>query len=140
MTSIPHPAEQLGELFGSYKAEWLQERIFELFTEPAYFPDLVTSRPCMLVGDRGTGKTTVLRCLSYEGRYALSERRDSAIATWDYFGFYYRVNTNRVTAFQGPELEEATWTRLFGHYVNLLLCGQVVEFLSWYGRRVSNAP
>ena len=140
MTSIPHPAEQLSELFGSYKAEWLQERIFELFTEPAYFPDLVTSRPCMLVGGRGTGKTTVLRCLSYEGRYALSERRDSAIATWDYFGFYYRVNTNRVTAFQGPELEETTWTRLFGHYVNLLLCGQVVEFLSWYGRRVSNAP
>jgi len=29
------PREQLSQLFGSYKAEWLKEQVFELFTEPA---------------------------------------------------------------------------------------------------------
>lgn len=28
--------EQLSQLFGSYKAEWLKEQLFELFTEPTY--------------------------------------------------------------------------------------------------------
>ena len=60
---------QLSQLFGSYKAEWLKEQLFDLFTEPQYFPELMTARPCMLLGGRGTGKTTVLRSLSYEGQF-----------------------------------------------------------------------
>ena len=97
------PQQQLSELFGSYKAEWLKEQMFDLFTEPAYFPELVTQRPCMLIGGRGTGKTTVLRSLSYEGQFALKGHVEHDIPTWPYYGFYYRVNTNRVTAFRGPE-------------------------------------
>lgn len=126
------PVERLTELFGNYRAEWLRERIFDLFTQPSYFPDLETKTPCVLVGGRGTGKTTVLRSLSYEGRYALSDKDVALIPSWDYFGFYYRVDTNRVTAFQGPELTEKTWTKLFGHYINILLCSQVLKFLNWY--------
>lgn len=126
--------EQLGELFGSYKAEWSQELIFQLFTRPDYFPELETARPCVLIGGRGTGKTTVLRSLSYEGRDALPRVGDADASTWPYYGFYYRVDTNRVTAFDGPDLPRRTWTRVFGHYVNLLLCGQVIRFLDWYAR------
>jgi hypothetical protein len=63
------PEEQLSELFGSYRAEWLREHIFELFKEPKYFPELLTLRPCVLMGGRGTGKTSVLRSLSYEGQF-----------------------------------------------------------------------
>jgi hypothetical protein len=66
------PREQLSHLFGSYKAEWLKEQLFDLFTEPTYFPELQTARPCILVGGRGTGKTTVLRSLSYDGQFALN--------------------------------------------------------------------
>jgi hypothetical protein len=47
--------EQLSELFGSYKAEWLKERLFDFFTAPDYLPELTTSRPCVLVGGRGLG-------------------------------------------------------------------------------------
>jgi hypothetical protein len=126
------PKQQLSELFGNYKAEWLRERMFDLFTQPAYLPDLEDHRPCVLVGGRGTGKTTALRSLSYEGRFAFAKQDIAAIHSWEYFGFYYRVDTNRVTAFQGPELPTARWTKLFGHYINLLLCGQVITFLSWY--------
>jgi hypothetical protein len=126
------PEEQLSQLFGSYKAEWLKEQLYELFSEPEYFPELMTSRPCMLVGGRGTGKTTVLKSLSYEGQFALSARSPKKILDWKYIGLYYRVNTNRVTAFRGPELPEDRWVKVFGHYFNLLLCEHFVRFLSWY--------
>jgi hypothetical protein len=115
-----------------YKAEWLNGQLFELFTEPTYFPDLRSQRPCVLIGGRGTGKTTVLRGLSYEGQFALAGRDAAAIPTWEHIALYYRVNPNRVTAFKGPELSEADWTKCFAHYMNLLLCGRLVDFLTWY--------
>jgi len=124
--------EQLSQLFGSYKAEWLKERMFELFTEPSYFPELATPRPCLLLGGRGTGKTTVLRCMSYEGQFALHGKKSDTVSTWSYYGMYYRVNTNRVTAFQGPELSQEKWQRVFAHYFNLVCCDLIIRFLEWY--------
>ncbi len=120
--------------FGIYRAEWLKDALFKLFTKPAYYPELETPRPCVLVGGRGTGKTTVLRCLSYEGRYELESHDNSTINDWPYYGFYFRVNTNRVTAFRGEELTDRQWERVFAHYLNLVFCGQVVEFLNWHAK------
>lgn len=123
---------KLIEVFGGQKAEWLGPMLFELFSEPSYFPQMTTARPCVLVGGRGTGKTTVLRGLSYEGQYAIRGRNDSGISDWPYYGMYYRIDTNRVNAFQGPELSDLEWTRRFAHYVNLTMCIQVGRFLEWF--------
>ena len=84
------------------------------------------------MGGRGTGKTTVLRCMSYEGQFALRNKEECRIPEWDYYGMYYRVNTNRVTAFNGPEIDEQRWRKTFAHYLNLVLCDLVVRFLQWY--------
>ena len=121
--------EQLSTLFGGYRAEWLGNKLFELFTEPEYLPELLTPRPCFLFGGRGTGKTTVLRGLSYEGQWALQS--GSEPQSWPYYGFYLRVNTNRVRAFQGQELSEDEWKRTFAHYINLTLCEEALAFVNW---------
>ena len=122
----------LSELFGAHKAEWLGPRLFELFSLPNYFPQMTTARPCVLVGGRGTGKTTVLRGLSYQGQFELQQRDALSVNSWPYYGLYSRVDTNRVGAFKGPELPESQWGRKFGHYINLLQCVQVLRFLSWF--------
>ena len=137
MMSDKHPANsetlvRLSELFGAHKAEWLGPRLFDLFSAPSYFPQMTTSRPCILVGGRGTGKTTVLRGLSYRGQFELEKHNAQSVGSWPYYGFYYRVDTNKVGAFKGPELSEVGWIRNFGHYVNLLMCVQVLRFLSWF--------
>ncbi len=132
-----HVTKDLVELFGIYRAEWLSDALFQLFTKPAYYPELETARPCVLVGGRGTGKTTVLRCLSYEGRFALDGENSLRVADWPYYGFYYKVNTNSVRAFQGEELSSRQWQKLFAHYLNLVLCGRLVEFLEWHASIVS---
>jgi hypothetical protein len=136
----PPPEEQLNELFGSYKAEWLRERLFDFFTAPGYMPELMTPRPCVLVGGRGTGKTTVLRALSYEGHFALSGRQGSEVPQWEYYGMYLRINTNRVMAFAGPELDEQGWMKVFAHYFNLVLCDLVLRFLDWYRLHTGTDP
>ena len=123
---------RLTEVFGAHKAEWLGPKLFDLFAEPTYFPRLITARPCVLEGGRGTGKTTVLRGLSYQGQFAIRKNKVEDIPEWPFFGFYYRVDTNRVGAFQGLELNEIEWTRKFGHYVNLIICIQAMRFLAWF--------
>lgn len=132
--------ERINELFGSYRAEWLDHKVFELFSAPKYFPELMTNRPCVLLGGRGTGKTTVLRCLSYEGQFALKQSDPTAFATQTFFGIFYRVDSNRVTAFKGSERNEDQWSKLFGHYMNLVLGGSFVRFLAWHHQLYPNLP
>ncbi len=124
--------ERINKLFGSYRAEWLDDQVFDLFSEPTYFADLLTNRPCVLLGGRGTGKTTVLRCLSYEGQFALQGHDRERFTNQKFFGIFYRVDTNRVTAFRGGDQTPAQWIKLFGHYINLVLGGLFVKFLIWH--------
>lgn len=117
----------------AYKAEWLKEDVFTFFLEPRYFPELMTHYPCVLIGGRGTGKTTVLRGLSYRGQFALhGGNAPEAVSAWSTYGIYHRIDTNRVTAFSGEEASSEQWQKLFAHYFNLLLIDLVLEFVGWY--------
>jgi hypothetical protein len=129
------PQRQLSELFGSYRAEWLREHIFDLYTSPVYFPELTTGRSCLLVGGRGTGKTTALRALSWEGQHHLSQTSPDS---WPYYGVYYRADTNRVTAFEGPDLDDGKWIQLFAHYFNLIMTERLLTFVAWYENQTSS--
>lgn len=141
MTSETGSINKLSTVLGLYKAEWLRGKLFDLFTEPGYFDELKMNRPCVLIGGRGTGKTTVLQGLSYQGQLAFANSEKQVIDKWQFFGLYHRVNTNRVTAFRGPELSEERWRACFAHYLNLLFCTQLLEFACWYelqtGRNLS---
>lgn len=139
--------ELLSQYFGSYKAEWLQDSLFELYSEPLYFPELITPRPCVLKGDRGTGKTTVLKSLSYQGQWEIIGRKvgaDKTVQRIDeflklpYYGFYYRVSTPRVAAFRGANLSTEEWQSLFLHYTNITFAQQLFRFLSWYMEKIDN--
>lgn len=116
------------DLFGSFRAEWLRDDIFKLFSEPAYFAHLLGNKSCVLMGGRGSGKTTVLRCLSYQGQDALGQQDWNSPS---HVGVYYRVNTNIVTAFEGPELTNEEWRRIFGHFLNLTICEELTKYVMW---------
>ena len=126
----------LYQLFGSTRAEWLGEHLYELFAAPRYFPELQANRPCFLEGGRGTGKTTALKGLSYEGQLALSQSSDPG--DWRFFGLYHRVDTNRVTALSGDELTDDRWSRLFGHYLNLTFTLSVITFVQWFEKETDS--
>lgn len=123
----------LNESFGSFRAEWLKNKIYELFEEPYYFSTLQDSRPYVIEGGRGTGKTTLLRGLSYEGQFELRNKDINAFdAEIDFIGIYHRVNTNHVRAFKGGGISEDIWVKIFSHYINLILCNEIIQFLEWH--------
>lgn len=128
--------KKLNELFGSYRAEWLKGKIYQFFTEPSYFTALKGNRPCILQGGRGTGKTTVLKGLSYQGQFALHNNNISEFDKLDFIGIYHRANTNHVRAFVGGSVSEENWQKIFGHYFNLVICREILLFIDWHKKLV----
>lgn len=124
--------EELDRLFGSYKAEWLKKDIFKFFTEPYYFHILKSNYPGVLQGGRGTGKTTVLRGLSYLGQYEILNSDINQFDKNNFIGIYYRANTNHVRAFCGKGVSDEKWKAIFEHYFNLIICWEMLHFLKWH--------
>lgn len=122
----------INELFGGLRAEWIEEKIFQFFTTPDYFSNIQSRQPYVLQGGRGSGKTTILRGLSYKGQFALKGGKVEEFDTTDFIGIYHRVNTNHVRAFEGGELRDQEWQKLYAHYYNLVICREIVNFLIWH--------
>jgi hypothetical protein len=134
-TSPEELRKELVEVLGGLRAEWLGDRLYDLYRSPQYLPELLTNKPCFLFGGRGTGKTTVLRVLSFQGQAAQAARSGNPALqdprAWAHHGVYWRLDTNQVTAFTGRGFDDDAWTAVFSHYVNLALCIKVAEFMRW---------
>lgn len=124
--------KEINESFGSYRAEWLTNKIYKLFEQPYYFIGLQNNRPCVLEGGRGTGKTTVLKGLSYLGRFEILQNSLENLKSDDFIGIYFRINTNHVRSFKGGKLADEIWEKLFSHYFNLLVSYELMKFLNWW--------
>ena len=122
----------LDDLFGNYKAEWLHEDIFSFFAAPGYLDAFKKRRPCVMIGGRGSGKTTVLRGLSYQGQFALNKDNINAFDENPYIGIYYRANTNHLSVFCGKGVPEEKWMSIFSHFINLIFASEILYFLSWH--------
>lgn len=119
-------------VLGSTRAEYFRDEIFELFARPLYWDRLTGLQPCILEGGRGTGKTTALRGLSYEGQ---AEINSPDVAGWQFVGLYWRVETPVVSTFKGATVPHESWVKYFSHYFNLIEVRLYVDFLRWYEGR-----
>lgn len=120
---------QLTLSLGQVRAEYTpDDEVFSTFSTPVYWGELVGTRPCVLVGGRGTGKTTTLRGLAYGGQSSL---HGSDIAKWDTIGAYWRIDSMVVSAFSGRGIDDEGWVAAFSHYVNLKMVGLYLGFCEW---------
>lgn len=117
--------DTIEKLFGSYRAEYLRESYGKLFIEPPYFAELSAERPTLLIGGRGTGKTTALRSLCFDAFSSRGEQPEK------YLGVYIRINKNRVHAFDDIAITPGMHRRVFAHYFNLLVAQEFCRMSAW---------
>lgn len=112
--------------FKSYRAELTPEEFFQYFVEPHYMQNLIGSMPVIIKGERGTGKTTLLKYLTYYNQKNIYKDSFSDI---EYVGVYWKVDINYVSAFYGKDLDENQWIQLFGHYLSITFCIELCRIL-----------
>ena len=134
ITPVDKIQKSISLVLGQVRTEQLDgDELFEMFSQPVYWAKLVGKRPCLLIGGRGTGKTTTLRGLSFEGQSKLS---GSNLNDWTAIGAYWRIESNVVTAFRGRKISIDKWIRIFSHYVNLQMLAKVLTFIDWRRREL----
>lgn len=121
MNAVNKKVAILKQLFGDNRAEWSSDEFKEIFVEPVYHRKLESNRPCILVGGRGTGKTTALQSLKFDSAIERIETQGGSFGDLEYLGILVRMNKNRVHAFQGAARSQDEWNRIFAHYFNLLV-------------------
>lgn len=119
------------QLFGNNRAEWPLDEFGELFVQPTYQTKLQAIRPSILVGGRGTGKTTSLQSLTYQTTYDRLTKEGLSFSDQEYFGVLVRMNKNRVRAFRNCGQTDEQWSKAFAHYANLLICLELSKLMTW---------
>jgi energy-coupling factor transporter ATP-binding protein EcfA2 len=113
----------LASPFSEYKAtELTDERIGKYFVEPQYIAKMYTSDVTFIIGQRGTGKTTMLKylCTLYNGEdTGVSER----------LGIYYRFDINKMHSFSGSVISKEQWALLFAHCFSTEVCLELTRVL-----------
>lgn len=112
--------------FAEYREEQVKVNIFDYFVEPSFFEKFCDTKPILISGARGTGKTTILKALT------LSEAKDTKeyLERNNYIGVYYRIDLNVTTSFQGDGLDEKEWEKLFSYYFVSKLSYELISQVS----------
>lgn len=105
--------------FIDFKAtEISPEKQERYFVEPNHIQKLISPKASLIIGERGSGKTTILRHLEKE--FNRSEK-------YDYLGIYYRFETAHTKALSNPEMSDdqniLAFSQAMAAILGKLLCG-----------------
>lgn len=116
-----------GTPFSEYREEQVRVNVFDYFVTPSFFDQFYDTKPLLIYGSRGSGKTTLFKAL------ALSDAKnvESYLCNNSYIGIYYRIDLNIMASFCGCGVSDDQWSKLFAHYfisaLNYELIRQVIE-------------
>lgn len=110
--------------FVDYKATELPiDKIISYFVKPKYISRLYTNKAAFITGQRGTGKTTILKYLA--NKYNEFDGKNSK----ERLGVYFRFEINRMSSFYGDLIKDKLWEDLFAHSLSLILCSELTNIL-----------
>ncbi len=99
-----------------------------MFEQQTVGVDITGGLPVFLMGGRGTGKTMLLKYLSYDlqkkEHFEKNEQSNQNsmkdfIKNKNFLGVYYRIGGPTLGSFQRRGLDEDAWYTIFGHYFDL---------------------
>lgn len=109
--------------FSEYREEQVKVNVFDYFVTPSFFDQFYDTKPLLIYGSRGSGKTTLFKAL------ALSETKDVEryLNENSYIGIYYRIDLNIMASFCGCGVAEEQWSKLFSYYFVSALSYELVR-------------
>jgi hypothetical protein len=107
--------------FNDYKSnEMSNEKLKDFFVKPKYMSKLYSPKASFIEGQRGSGKTTLMRYLSNN-----PEIKNLQIT---YIGVYLRFDRTTFTSFN--VLDDDEYVAVFSHYITTILISKLLKQLS----------
>lgn len=118
--------DSLSAVLANNRSEHIGMDVWEDFVLPYFYTkiDFNSSFPLRIEGGRGSGKTMLLRYLSYHSRFS-EKRKNIPISELEAVGLYLKADTQFLRQFQKRGVEEEKWESIFSHYVNTCLLTEI---------------
>lgn len=117
--------------FRQFRAEQIGSDLWKLYV-PGPFKNLLTPRPLVIEGGRGSGKTMFFlynswrdRVLSLKGE---GKALEELLSPPESIGIYYKVDTAFVTSMEGKGRSD--WEGIFSSYLGVSLIRDLLSFLT----------
>ncbi|WP_187979559.1 ORC-CDC6 family AAA ATPase [Pseudomonas oryzihabitans] len=128
MQNVANEISQVKHSLTKNRSEHLGKDVWSDFVIPRFFRkvDLISTMPTRLEGGRGSGKTMLLRYLSYNSQFS-PNRSDIPDDATDRIGLYWKADTQFLRLMQKRGLDNESWLPVFDHYLNLKLSLEVLS-------------
>jgi hypothetical protein len=125
-------SKQIVNPFGKNRAEQMGEDSWRYYVSPE--ENLLSERPLIFEGSRGTGKTMFLLCNSWREKfseYSFDNFKILKLFTKDNFiGIYYKVDGRFVgNNLSNKGIDDDKWISVFNTYFNIIVSKEIYEFL-----------
>jgi len=128
--------DSLSAALANNRSEHIGMDVWNDFVIPFFYKkiDFDSSFPMRIEGGRGSGKTMLLRYLSYHSRFS-DNRKNIPPHELNAIGLYIRADTQFLRQLQKRGIEEHVWLSVFSHYINIILLTEITSALL----KISNA-
>ena len=110
------------------RTEHLGKDVWKEFVIPRFFKKerVVSEMPTRLEGGRGSGKTMLLRYLSYHSQFS-QDRTLIPEETIKTIGLYWKADTQFLRMMQKRSIDNDEWQRIFDHYLILHISKEIID-------------
>ncbi len=122
--------DSLSAVLANNRSEHIGMDVWDEFVLPYFYKkiDFNSSLPLRIEGGRGSGKTMLLRYLSYHSRFS-EKRKNIPTRELEAIGIYLRADTQFLRQLQKRGIEEEKWHSVFSHYTNTCLLTEICNSL-----------
>jgi len=111
--------------------------------------NILQAKDVILLGAPGTGKSSLLRLLTWEVIFELNQNKDKKFKflrdeifendkNIPFFGFYINLHEDLNVHFYGTRLTEDEWQKLFNYYLSLFIISRFIRNLKDFLKRIQN--
>lgn len=111
------------------RAEELGPDVWDYFVVPHFFDQLdirEATKPRVIEGGRGSGKTMLLRYFSYQSVFS-SRRSVFGPDDLKYIGLYWKADTQFARQMTGRSIADADWLSAFQHHLAIVISLEIVK-------------